>query len=112
MHLLILPDELFLSDIFPYLHSTDLIRAFCALGNYRLVSLVYAYIRQLDLPEEIYCLHRLRSYRWRQIRSLRIIEEHLSEENLSVFPMLERLDVRMSSLTTRSISSSLLSLFT
>ena len=112
MHLLALPDELFLSEIFPYLHSTDLMRAFCALGNFRLVSLVYAHVRHIDLPEEMHCLHLLQSYRWHQIRSLRIAEKHLSRETLAVFPMLEHLRVTMTSPTTRSMSPSLLSLFT
>jgi hypothetical protein len=48
MHLLILPDELFLMEIFSSLHSTDLIRAFGTLSNTRLLSLIYASIRHVD----------------------------------------------------------------
>ena len=108
MHLLTLPDELFLSEIFPYLHPTDLLRVFCTLDNYRLVSLVYAYMRHLDWPHGWHCLDVLRPYQWHQICSLRITAELLSKETSSIFPRLERLDVTMA----RSMSPSLLSLFT
>ena len=96
-------------EIFPYLHSTDLIRAFGTLGNGRLVSLIYACIRQLDLPAEINCIDALQYYQWSQIRSVQIHEDHLRD---AIFPMLDHVDVRMTSSTTQSISSCLLSLCT
>ena len=110
MHLLGLPDELFVMEIFPYLHSTDLIRAFGTLGNSRLVSLIYAHMRHIDLPNEINCLEVPRHYQWDQIRSLQIHEDHLHEAICSIFPLLDQLVVRMSSSPTSSISSCLLSL--
>lgn len=109
MHLLTLPDELFVTEIFLYLHSADLIRAFGTLGNTRLVSLIYAHIRHLDLPDAINCIEALRHYQWNQIRSLCVHEDHLDAPIAAIFPSLDQLIVRMSSSTT---SSSLLSRFT
>lgn len=109
MHLLILPDELFLMEIFPYLHSTDLIRAFGTLGNTRLVSLIYASIRHVDLPGEMNYIEALRHYQWNQIRSLGIHEDHLHEAIGSIFPSLDHLHVRMASSSTPSMWSCLLS---
>ena len=79
MHLLTLPDELFVMEIFPYLHSADLIRAFGTLGNTRLLSLIYASIRHLDLPDKINNIDALRHHQWKQIRSLRVHADHLHE---------------------------------
>jgi hypothetical protein len=110
MHLLILPDELFLMEIFPSLHSTDLIRAFGTLSNTRLLSLIYAFIRHLDLPGEMNSIETLQHYQWTQIRSLGIHEDHLHEAIGSIFPSLDDLHVRMASSSTPSISSTLLSL--
>ena len=112
MHLLTLPDELFLTEIFPYLHSTDLIRAFGTLGNTRLVPLIYTHIRHLDLPDEFNYIQALRHYQWNQIRSLRVREDHLDESICSIFPSLAQLDVRMTLSATSSISPCLLSLCT
>ena len=109
MHLLTLPDELFVMEIFPYLHSADLIRAFGTLANTRLLSLIYASIRHLDLPEKVNYIEALRHYQWNQIRSLRVHADHLHEVICSIFPSLDHLDVRMAS---SSISSCLLTLST
>lgn len=110
MHLLLLPDELFLMEIFPYLHSADLIRAFGTLGNTRLLALVYAHIRHVDLPDEANYIEALRHYQWAQIRSLRVHEDHLDESIASIFPSLDQLIIRISSSEVPSISPLLLSL--
>ena len=102
MHLLVLPDELFLMEIFPFLHSTDLIRAFGTSGNTRLVSLIYARILHLDLPDDFNHIEALRHYQWNQIRSLHVHEDHLHESIYSIFPSLDQLVVKMSPSATSS----------
>jgi hypothetical protein len=86
MHLLILHDELFLMEIFPSLHSTDLICALGTLTNTPLLSLISASIRHLDLPSEMNSIETLWQYQWNQIRSLGIHEDHLHEALDSIFP--------------------------
>ena len=85
--------------IFPSLHSTDLIRAFGTLGNTRLLSLISASIRHLDLPGEMNSIETLRHSQWNEIRSLKI-----HEAIDSIFPSLDDLHVRMASSSLLSLS--------
>ena len=99
-----LPNELFLSCIFIYLHSTDLLRAFGQLRNARLNALLYTYIRHIDLStiDESSIerwLSSLLSLETNAILSLRVTLDRFDSSFSFLFPRLNRLDLRLTTLS-------------
>ncbi|UJR07543.1 hypothetical protein I4U23_011831 [Adineta vaga] len=114
-NLLSLPNELFLNNIFIYLHSIDLLNAFGHLENYRLNSLLYSYIHHLDLlttDTSVVLINRwlffLSFLKTDTILSLRINPNHFDYSLSSIFPRLNRLDLQMTEVC-ESISQILVS---
>ncbi len=96
-----MPNELLLYHIFIYLRSTDLLHAFGQLYNRRLNALVCAHIRHIDFSTNdtsVVSIDRWLSYLSslkNAILSLRINLNHFDYPLSSIFPKLNRLDLRM-----------------